>query len=167
MKFFLLLALFTCSFTVLAEELTMATITSDIDRNTTEFLMEVDEKGDIHSIRIKTTTPQGRITEDFSYTAEQVIVGGVILHERDGYKAVMLKVEQDFSPATGGGVILDYLFSGISGARRFLSLKLSRTDGNFTLQKVDGGPVNRLFFRANRHPILGIIGVREITLSHQ
>lgn len=167
MKYLFCLLFFIHSFSARAEEMTMALITSDIDRNTTEFLMEVDENDSIHSIRIRTTTPQGRIIEDFSHTAEQVMEGGVVLHERDGYKAVRLKVEQDFSPATGGGVVLDYLYSGISGARYFLSLKLAKTNSTFSLQRVNGDPINRFFFRANRHPLLGIIGVKEIQLSYR
>lgn len=167
MKALLLLMLLSLSQASLAAELRLALITSDIDKNTTEFLMEVDAAKDIHSIRIKTTTPAGRVTEDFSYSSEEVLRGSVVLHEREGYKAVRLRVEQDFSTVSGGGVILDYLYSGVSGNRYFLSLRLVRLESGFALQKMNGDPVNRFFFRANRHPLFGIVGVREIILSHQ
>ena len=163
--FILLISLM--SFSSLAAELIVARITSDIDRNLTEFFIEVDSASDIHSIRIKSTTPSGQIFEDFSYTAEQVLAGGVVLHVRDGHKAVRLKVEKDFNIKAGGGVLLEYLYNGINGTRYSLPLKLMRNDGSFSLRKVTGEPLNRLFFRANRHRILGIIGVREIILSQE
>lgn len=167
MKLMFVLLFIITTFNAMAEEFRVARITSDIDRNLTEFLMDVDNEKDIHSIRIKTTTPAGRIIKDFSYTAEQVMNGGVVLDERDGHKAVRLKVAKDFTARDGGDVILDYLYSGVTGTRYFLSLKLVRKDGAFLLQKKTGDPVNNFFFRANRHRILGIIGVREIILSHQ
>lgn len=167
MKSLFMILILGLSLSLHAGEITMALITSDIDRNTTEFLMEVDGREEIHGIRIRTTTPAGRITEDFSYSTPQVLDGEVVLHERDGFKAVKLRVDRDFSAASGGGVILDYLYSGITGARHYLSLKLVKQEGKFVLQKNTGELVNQFYFSANRHPILGIIGVREIRLSHQ
>lgn len=158
---------FMLSFSVMAVEFTVARITSDIDRNVTEFFMDVDSAAEVHSIRIKTTTPSGSIFEDFSYTAEQVLAGGVVLHERNGHKAVKLRVEKDFTVKDGGGVLLDYLYNGVHGTRYSLPLKLVKKDGQFGLLKVTGEPVNQFFFRANRHRVLGIIGVREIILSQQ
>jgi len=144
----------------------MATITSDIDRNTTFFLMETDQDHSIHSIRIKSVTPEGRVFEDFSYSTEQVLDGEVVLHERQGHKAVKLRVEKNFSPAKGGVVYIDYLFSGVSGNRRNLELYLTKQDNEFRLlSKPDLLPVNRFYFLANRHPVLGIIGVRRVELS--
>jgi hypothetical protein len=161
-----LVALFLLSFPLLARESLMATITSDIDRNTTFFHMETDDAHSIHSIRIKSVTPHGQVFEDFSYTTEQVLDGEVILHERNGYKAVKLRVDKKFSPSQGGIVIIDYLFSGVTGSRLNLELFLRKEENSFRLlSKPDLRPINHFHFLANRHPILGIIGVRKVELS--
>lgn len=163
-----LVALITLSLPLMARESLMATITSDIDRNTTFFLMETDDENSIHSIRIKSQTPEGRVFEDFSYTTEQVLDGEVVLHERQGHKAVKLRVERNFSPVKGGIVYIDYLLSGVSGTRRNLELYLRKEGEEFRLlSKPDLFPVNRFYFIANRHPILGIIGVRKVELSYK
>lgn len=168
MSLFSLIASFLLSFSVMAKETLMATITSDIDRNTTFFFMETDEMHSIHSIRIKSQTPSGQVFEDFSYSTEEVLAGEVVLHERNGHKAVKLKVDSHFSTDTGGSVFIDYLFSGVTGSRMKLELYLRKDGESFhLLSKPQLNPVNRFYFVANRHPIFGIIGVRKVELSHR
>lgn len=161
-----LIALLVLSFPLMARESLMATITSDIDRNTTYFLMETDDAHSIHSIRIKSLTPQGQVFEDFSYSMEQVLDGEVVLHERKGHKAVKLRVEKNFSPEIGGSVFIDYLYSGVTGNRMKLELYLRKEGNSFHLfSKPELKSVNRFYFLGNRHPILGVIGVRKVELS--
>lgn len=161
-----LVALIVLSFPTFAAEMLMAKITSDIDRNVTYFHLETDGEANIHSIRIRSLTPQGQVFEDFTYSTEQVLDGEVVLHERNGYKAVKLRVEKKFSPKTGGVVFIDYLFSGVTGARYNLELLLRKSGEHFELLGGDNQLVNRFYFLANRHPIFGIIGVRKVELSY-
>lgn len=163
-----LIALILISFPLMAHESLMATIDSDIDRNITFFLMETDDSDSIHSIRIKSITPEGRVFEDFSYSTEQVMDGEVILHERNGHKAVKLRVEKNFSPEKGGSVFIDYLYSGVTGTRLNLELYLRKEDQSFRLlSKPELKSVNHFHFLGNRHPIFGLIGVRKVELSYK
>lgn len=166
MKSFILFFLL-FSLTAQAREIKMATIKSDVDRNTTEFLMEVDEQDTIHSIRIKTTTQSGSIFEDFTVSSEEVLRSGAVLHQQRGYQAVRLEVDKSFNIGQGGGIILDYLVSGVSGYRMKMTLRLIKQGADFVLQTNGGAPVNHFFFKGNRHPVFGVIGVREIVLSQQ
>lgn len=166
MKSFLLFFLL-FSYTLEARELKMATIKSDVDRNTTEFLMEVDDQSTIHSIRIKTTTHSGSIFEDFTVSADEVMSSGAVLRMERGYVAVRMEVEKSFSITEGGGIILDYLVSGVSGYREKMTLKLIKKGSDFVLQTNTGAPINHFFFKGNRHPVLGVVGVRDIVLSQQ
>ncbi len=168
MKLMLSLLFLLSSLTAWSQEILMANITSDIDRNRTEFLMETVNNEKIDGIRIKSYTPSGRIFEDFSHPSERIIqAGGVVLNERNGHQAVKLKVAKEFSLTEGGTVYLDYLYSGITGGRFLLPLKLVKKDGRFVLQKNNGEAVNHFYFKANRHPILGVVGIREIVLTQE
>lgn len=166
MKFTLLFCLF-FSLGLSAAELKMATIKSDVDSNTTLFLMEVDASQTIHSIRIKTTTPTGKIFEDFSYSSEEVMKEGAVLRTERGHIAVRLEADEKFSITQGGTIALDYLVSGISGSRNKMLLKLLKVNNQFVLQKMSGEPVNNFYFKGNWHKVLGCIGIKEIILSQQ
>lgn len=166
MKVFFLCLLF-LSLGAHAGEVKMATITSDVYEYTTDFMVEVDDNNSIHSIHIKSTMPNGSIIEDFSYSSDKVMHEGAVLHHERGYDAVILETEKNFSLETGGGLILNYLYNGVTHNWMQLGLKLVKVNNQFALQTVDDRPINHFLFKGNRKIGVGVIGVREIILSQQ
>jgi hypothetical protein len=166
MKVFFL-SLFFLSLSAFAAEVKLATINSDIYEYTTDFMIEVDDNDSVHSIHIKSTMPNGSIFEDFSYSSDKVISEGAVLHHERGYDAVILETQKDFSVESGGGLILHYLYNGMTHNWMKLGLKLAKVNNQFALQTVDGNPINHFFFKGNRKIGVGVIGVREIILSQQ
>lgn len=148
-----------------AAEIKLAVITSEFDKNVTDFYIETNDLNHIESMRYVTTMPNGGIFEDVTVPAERVIAEGSVIVERNGYQAVRLEVE-NFSVATGGIVKLNYLYSGVTGARHVKRLKLIANSGQFILTDTSDARVNRLFVKVNWVRVLGAVGVREILTSY-
>lgn len=165
MKFMFLFLMMTLSLAASAAEIKMAVITSEFDKNVTDYYLDVNEKNHITSMRYVTVMPNGGIFEDISATAEQVVAEGAVIVERNGHIVVRLEVE-NFSVITGGTVILNYLYNGATRTRHIKKLALKVINGKFTL--FDGTKkINRLFLVPNWVRVLGIVGVREIQTSYK
>lgn len=163
----LLIAVIFCTFSVCvsAEVIKMAVITSEFDKNVTDYYLETNDQNQIHSMRYITTMPNGGIFEDVSVSVETVMSEGAVIVERNGYEAVRLEVE-NFSRDAGGIIKLNYLYSGVTGVRHVKRLQLKSFENKFKLTDMQNAPVNRLFLRVNLSRIFGIIGVKDILSSY-
>lgn len=163
MKRIILLCSFFCFSLLHAAETKLGIITSDIDRNETHFYVITSAAEEVEALRVETYLPSGQVSENDIYPIEEVINRGVILEERNGYQAVILKAA-DFSVTLGGSLELNYLYNGISGSRRKLMMELLPVGGEFALYR-DGLPVNRLFLKGNYSRFFGLIGILDIRTS--
>lgn len=162
MKTLFLSLLMFVSLNTKAEEIRLAVITSEFDKNVTDYYVITNEQGHVDSMRYVTTLPNGGIFEDVTLPAERVMKEGAVLVERNGHQAVRLEVE-NFSVITGGTIKLNYLFSGVTGARHNKRLALKLQD-RYRIYDADK-EVNRLFLEANWSRLFGIVGVRSIQSS--
>lgn len=165
MKVSLILALFVFSLTASAKIIKMAVITSEFDKNYTDYYLETDENNKLESMRYITTMPNGGIFEDITVTADQAMKDGAVIVEREGRQVVRLEL-QNFDMKKGGTIILDYLFNGATNNRRTKKLFLDNKNGEFILLD-NGKRVNRLFLVANWIRVLGVVGVYEIQSSYK
>lgn len=164
MKAFILAAALFSSLSVFANEINLATITSDSDKDVTEFNLILDNVNSIDSFKLKTTTPEGQIEKDDTYPVETVLDTGVTLLEKQGRAILKLK-SGGFTAAKGGTIILDFLYNGARGTRKSMKLNLVKTAKGFALQTLEGKPASKLFIVAHRVPILGTVGVSRIQAS--
>ncbi len=165
MKSFILVAAFLGSFSVFANELNLATINSDSDKDVTEFSLILDGAKAIDSFKLKTTSIGGQIVKDDTYPVETVLDTGVTLLEKQGRAILKLK-SGGFTAAKGGTVILDFLFNGARGTRKSMKLNLVKTVKGFVLQTLEGGAASKLTIIAHRVPVLGIVGISRIKVSN-
>lgn len=144
-----------------AADLKVVTITSNIDKDVTEFFLDIVEDGSIDGMRFITKNGRGVVTQDRHATVEEVIDSGLVLFREGNRDAVKLKVS-NFSPVTGGEVVVDYLYSGVNNSRRALKLGLKKTDAEFFLHDKSGNRATTLKVFGNWAPIIGLIGISEI-----
>lgn len=165
MKFFTIgLLSLTLSLSVFAEESKVCVITSDIDAEQTDMIIDVDSEGSLDSIRLYKTMDK-KVVSDESHPIERVMDDGIVAAEREDRDIVLLKTK-NFDPAVGGTVVMDYLYNGVTGARRTFNLLMSKVNGKFVVSKVDGSRVNRMIFIGNRAPMISrVIGIKEIRAS--
>lgn len=147
-----------------AIEFKVVTITSNIDRDSSEFFLEIVEDGSIDGMRVVTKNSRGVVTQDRNVTVEEVIDSGFVLLRESGRDAVILKVK-DFDRDNGGEVIVDYLYSGVNNSRRNLKLGIKKTDADFFLHDKTGAKVEKLKVYGNWAPFLGLIGIADIRAS--
>lgn len=152
----------TLSFSSFASVTKLCVITTDAEPELTDFLIETNEKGDLDSIRLYTTL-DSKVVSDESFTAESAIIEGVVASEREGREVVVLR-PKNFNASTGGIIALDYLYNGLSGARKVFNIKLSKVAGKFILTTTEGIKINRLEFLVNK--VMGrVIGIKEVRTS--
>ncbi len=164
MKSLFLIVLMSLSFLAQAKEYKLAVITSEFDKNVTDFYLITSEANVIESVRYKTILENGGIKEDTTIPAELVIEEGAVIEEREGREAVRLELE-DFSVKTGGTVKLNFLYNGITGSRSYKKMKLKFEKTKFVLNDLEGNLVTKIFLRANRNRLVGVVGVRDIITS--
>lgn len=152
----------TVCFNSFAEESKICVITSDIDSEQTEMLIDLDAAGALDTIRLYKTMDK-KVISDESHPVQRVMEEGVVASERQGRDIVILKTK-NFNPETGGIVVMDFLYNGISGNRRTYSMKMNKVNGKFVVTTMEGVRINRLVFIGNR--VLGqVVGIKEIRAS--
>jgi hypothetical protein len=153
---------FALSLNALAEESKICVITSDIDSEQTDMLIDVDAAGALDTIRLYKTMDK-RVVSDESHPVERVMEEGIVASEREGRDIVILKTK-NFNPETGGIVVMNFLYNAVSGNRRTYQMKLSKLNGKFVVSTMEGARINRLVFAGNR--VLGqVVGIKEIRAS--
>lgn len=154
------------SFNLHAEMLKLATITSEADKNVTDFYLITNNENQIDSLRYVTILPNGGIEEDVQVPSDVVMRDGVVIEERSGYDVVRLEVE-NFNVKTGGTIRMNYLFSALTGARSVKKIKLEKKDEVFGLFDFQNNRINQMYVKANWSRIFGIIGVSDILTSYK
>ncbi len=162
MKTFLLTALLFLSADIFAREIKLATITGNADTDTSVFLVELNAKGHLDTIRFTTTTREGRITQDSHFPAETVDATGVVLLERDGRKILKLETVKPFSFENGGTVKLNHLYSGVTNTWKSVNVLLVKSGEDFEIRTLDGKKITKFFVKGNFHRIFGLIGISTL-----
>jgi hypothetical protein len=165
MKLLSSLILFSFAFNLKADEIKLATITSDAITDTTIFYLETNPDGSVQAMRYVSTSPKGEITDDVTSRIDEVIDEGVLIKEMEEREVVRLYLE-DFKPNNGARVRLRYLVNGATGIRRNHYLKLIKTAEGYFLSNEENKLINTVFVRGNWSRILRRwIGVDEIQTS--
>jgi hypothetical protein len=145
-----------------AEESKICVITSDIDAEQTDMLIDVDAAGALDTIRLYKTMDK-KVVSDESHPVERVMDDGIVASARQGRDIVILKTK-NFNPENGGIVVMDFLYNGVTGNRKTYSMKMNKVNGKFVVTTMEGARINRLVFIGNR--VLGqMVGIKEIRAS--
>lgn len=156
------LALLLMSLVCHGEELLMANIKSDVDEYTYQFYVETAIDQTVEAVRVVWYDGKGRKFRDDTHLAQRVIDEGVVLIEQKGREAVRLEVE-NFSVKTGGAVVMNYLYNGVTGSRKNYRLSLKKMGSKFTLiEENSQKEVNDFFVFGNKVPVFGLVGIRDI-----
>lgn len=156
----------TLSLNAFSAETNICVITSDIDAERTDLLIETNSSGDLDSVRLYKTIGT-KVVSDETHPVEKVLAEGVVAAQREGRDVVYLKAK-DFEVKKGATIVVDYLYNGLKSIRRQHNLRLTRVGNNYVLSTMEGVKVNRIKFLGNRAPIIKkIIGIREVVPSFQ
>jgi hypothetical protein len=144
-----------------AKEVKVGDISSDYDSNKTKFFLEINDNGSIDAVRFLMTAPNGGVVQDDTHPAERVIAEGAVIYWNGNYEVVRLRVK-DFSVDKGGIAVLDYLVNGLTGARRVVTLNLTKNAAGAFELSYNGKTVNKFAIQANRNAFGIVVGIRGI-----
>lgn len=146
-----------------AGEKTVATVSSDESaviyklvveskdgRGIDHFYKDVYENGKTRSLRIE-LDPQ------------VLMRTGVILEQREKYVIMKLK-SNNFDTEQGGIVVVDTLYSGVSGERKSYEVQLAQDKSGWALFK-QGKTIKEIQIKANRVMVLGTVGIKNLVMK--
>ncbi len=159
----LILTMILClSADLFAREINLATITSNVDTDTSYFMVEIDEDSVLDTVRFRTVTKEGRVSQDSHFPVETVDATGVFLLERNNRDILRLETVKPFSFETGGQVKLNYLYNGATGTWKTLKVQVVKSGEDFEIRTLKGEKATRFFTKGNFHPLLGLLGIAEL-----
>jgi hypothetical protein len=138
------------------------TATNDEDNESMVVSLVLDSNHDVTGLNLVTRTFSGELVKEDNFKAENVDKG-FDLYMKDGRKIVRL-LAHNFATHQGGEVVLDYLYSGVTGKRKQMELDLSRHGDKWTLTH-KGKNAKRVHFVSNKKFVIGTIGVKEIVVK--
>lgn len=162
MKPFILTLALCLSADLFAREIQLATITGNVDTDTSYFLAELTEADALDTVRFKTLTREGRVTQDNHFPVETIDATGVVLLERNNREVLRLETVKPFSFETGGEVKLSFLYSGVTNAWKTLKVKLVKNGADFEIRTLKNEKVTRFYTKGNWHPLFGLVGIADL-----
>lgn len=161
-KTFILMVTLCFSAELFAREILLATITGNIDTDTSYFEIEVNDINALDTVRFRTVTREGRVSQDSFFPAETVDATGAVLIQRNDRDILRLETVKPFSFETGGEVKLTYLYSGVTNSWKALKVKLVKAGDDFEVRSSKGEKITRFYTKGNWHPIFGLIGIADL-----
>lgn len=145
-----------------AAEQTVATVSSD--ENNSVYKLVIDSK-DGRGIEhfYKDTYEDGKRSRRTELDPQVLMKTGMILEQRDQYIVMKLK-SNNFDLEQGGIVVVDTLYSGVSGERKSYEIQLAQDKSGWALFK-QGKTIKEIQIKANRVMILGTVGIKNLVMK--
>ncbi len=147
------------SLTLLANEKVVCVITSDIDSNSANITVDLDQEN--HRIKhfYQDRFVNSQMVERIEIK-EESLKEGVVL-DRDG-RYITVRIQSDtFDFEHGGTLNIDTLYSGVSGKRVEYVMDMIMDDNGPVLEK-NNQPFTKMLFISNRSIFFGVIGIKDI-----
>lgn len=147
-----------------AFEETLSITDNDDNNEIYNLVVKVDETTQSLSALYKDTYVNGvKIRRDVLNALDLKTEDGVILEKRDQYNVLNLKSD-NFDYDRGGKIIIDTLYNGIKGERRFFELELAKDKTSWKLFK-NQKAVSKFHVKVNKVIILGTVGIKTIVME--
>ncbi len=146
-----------------AAEKTVATVSSDESAVIYKLIVESkDGRGIDHFY--KDVYENGKQRSQRIELDPQVLMRtGMILEQREKYVIMKLK-SNNFDTEQGGIVVVDTLYSGVSGERKSYEVQLAQDKSGWALFK-QGKTIKEIQIKANRVMVLGTVGIKNLVMK--
>jgi hypothetical protein len=146
-----------------ASEKVVATVSSD-DNTKTSYQLVIDSKngrGIEHFY--KDVYEDGKKTRRTELDPKVLMDTGMILEQRDKYVVMKLKSD-NFDLEQGGIVVVDTLYSGVSGERKTYEIQLAQDKSGWALFKA-GKTIKEIQIKTNRVMVIGAVGIKTLVMK--
>lgn len=142
---------------VMAKDILVSTVTSDVDHYITQ--LWVMTKNDGSASALKMTTNDGSAAKTFS---PSVVKTGIVLKKVDQYDVVVIKSD-DFEVDRGGHLNMEFLSNGITGSTSDKDLDIEFDGATWKLY-YRGEAVSRFHFKGKK--FLGkLVGIKDVIIK--
>ncbi len=161
---FLLIAGVLLSLNVFAYEEVLSTTDNDDNNEIYKLVVSVDESTQTLRELFKDTYVNGsKIRRDVLDPKDLKTKNGIILEKRDNYNVLNLKSD-NFDYDRGGRIVIDTLYNGIKGERKFYEVELAKDQVGWKLFK-NQKSVSKFHVKVNRVIIVGTVGIKNIVME--
>ena len=87
----------------------------------------------------------------------------MILEKREKYNVLNLKSD-NFDFDRGGNILIDFLYNGITGDRKFIELELAKDKNRWKLFR-NKANVSKFHVKVNKVIVLGTVGIKSIKMD--
>ncbi len=143
-----------------ASELDLIKITNDEDKEVTIMYVDLDQYNGILSFGKRTYNNGVQISQEV--IATDLTDSGVVL-ERQKSRDVIILRGLNYTPEHGGTMVIDYLYNGITGARREFNLDLDKMYDSWKLM-AEGKVINHIHLKSHRKRFIGLVGIAYIEI---
>ena len=145
-----------------AAETAVATVSSDESRTVYKLVVDSkDGRGIDHFY--KDIYENGKKVRRTELDPQVLMKTGMILEQRDKYVVMKLK-SNNFDLEQGGIVIVDTLYSGVSGERKTYEVQLAQDKSGWALFK-QGKTIKEIQIQSNRVMMLGTVGIKNLVMK--
>ena len=150
------------STTLLAKEITVARVTSDIERDVVHIVLETDSHNELTYLHTDTFLNNSFVMRN-THSFENIDNGFVIL-KKDKYNVVTL-YSDDFVSYAGGKIKIKYMTSGLTNSYKSKYFMITQTDSSWELTNTNSKTLKGFFFKAKK--IFGkIVGIKDIIFKY-
>ncbi|MBT4790832.1 MAG: hypothetical protein HON90_04625 [Halobacteriovoraceae bacterium] len=161
MKIIIGFVLFLMATQLMAKEITVATVKSNIDTDIIQIIVETEAQNELKTLYTD-TYKKGVFFERKAHDLTN-ISDGFVLYNKEGRDVVTLK-SRDFATYAGGTVEIRYLYNGISGTYRSKSFIIEQEQDSWHISDIQGNIFTNFFFKAKR-VWRKIVGVKDIVFT--
>lgn len=141
----------------------LATITTDVNSDSYQFILEVNEDEHLLKAFYLDNFIIGQSRSREVLPLDRFLDAGLILPQAGNQ--VYAKINGvNFDNTLGGIIVIDTLYNGITGKRRSYELELAQDQAGWKLF-YKGKPITKIMAIAHKVPILGIVGAKELSMK--
>lgn len=145
-----------------ASEKAVATVSSDESKIVYKLVIDSkDGRGIEHFY--KDVYEDGKKTRRIELDPKVLMDTGMILEQRDKYVVMKLKSD-NFDLEQGGIVVVDTLYSGVSGERKTYEIQLAQDKSGWSLFKA-GKTIKEIQIKTNRVMVIGAVGIKTLVMK--
>lgn len=145
-----------------ASEKAIATVSSDESKIVYKLVIDSQDGRGIQHF-YKDVYEDGKKTRRTELDPQVLMKTGMILEQRDKYVVMKLKSD-NFDLEQGGIVVVDTLYSGVSGERKTYEIQLAQDKSGWALFK-QGKTIKEIQIKTNRVMVIGTVGIKTLVMK--
>ena len=146
-----------------ASDQILATITTDVDSQTYQFIASVDDQDNLlKNFSIYNMLP-GNMSQQKVLTFKTFVDEGLQFGPKGHYVLAKINV-LNFDDQQGGQISIDTLYNGLTGKRIKYDLFLAKDKSGWKLY-YEGRPITQIKAIAHRLSLIGIVGAKQLIMK--